>query len=77
MTTLKQQAIMDEIESLPIDLNTQIVAKILHDINPTNKNIDSLWIKEANKRKKDIKTKKIKPIDGEEVFKKIAQKYSK
>lgn len=51
MTSLKQQAIIDE--------------------------MNSLWAEEANKRKQEIKTKKVKLVDGEEVFRKIAQKYSK
>ena len=54
MTALKQEQLFDEIDVLPIDLKTKIVDKILNSINPIDKSIDDLWIKEVNKRKDEI-----------------------
>ena len=74
MLALKQEQLFDEIDILPIDLKTEIVDKILASITPLNTSIDSLWIKEVNKRKTDIETNRVSLVDGDEVFKKISQR---
>lgn len=71
MLTSKQKQLLEEIDILPIDLKTKIVDKILTSITPSNSFIDALWIKEANKRKKDIETDQTSLVDGDEVFEKI------
>ncbi len=74
MTALKQEELFDEIDVLPIDLKTKIVDKILNSINPIDKSIDDLWIKEVNKRKDEIESSKVTLVSGDEVFKKIANR---
>jgi putative addiction module component (TIGR02574 family) len=74
MTALKQEQLFDEIDVLPIDLKTKIVDKILNSINPIDKSIDDLWIKEVNKRKDEIESSKVALVSGDEVFKKIANR---
>jgi len=74
MVALKQKQLFDEIDILPIDLKTKIVDKILASITPLNTSIDSIWIKEVNKRKNEIETNKVTLINGDEVFKKISQR---
>ncbi len=74
MLALKQEQLFDEIDILPIDLKTKIVDKILASITPSNAAIDSLWIKEVNKRQNEIETNQVTLIDGDEVFKKISQR---
>ena len=74
MGALQQQQLFDEIDTLPIDLKTQIVDKILNSISPINKSIDDLWIQEANHRKNEIESNNIKLVKGDEVFKKISQR---
>jgi putative addiction module component (TIGR02574 family) len=65
------------VESLPIDLKTRLVEKILNSLYPSQKEIDALWVKEAEKRVKEIKTGKVKTIPGDKVFKEIHEKYHK
>lgn len=74
MLALKQKELFDEIDILPIDLKTKIVDKILSSITPIDSSIDALWIKEANKRKKEIETNSVALVDGDEVFQKIAKR---
>jgi hypothetical protein len=74
MLALKQEQLFEEIDILPIDLKTKIVDKILASITPSNPTIDSLWIKEVNKRKNEIENNQVSLIDGDEVFKKISQR---
>jgi hypothetical protein len=74
MLALKQEQLFEEIDILPIDLKTKIVEKILASITPSNAKIDSLWIKEVNKRKNEIENNQVSLIDGDEVFKRISQR---
>ncbi|MEN4046700.1 addiction module protein [Sulfurimonas sp. NWX367] len=74
MLTLKQEQLFEEIDILPIDLKTKIVDKLLASITPSNAAIDSLWIKEVNKRKDEIETNQVSHVNGDEVFKKIFQR---
>jgi hypothetical protein len=74
MLALKQEQLFDEIDILPIDLKTKIVDKILASITPPNSSIDALWIKEVNKRKKDIEDNNVSLIDGDDIFTKIAKR---
>lgn len=74
MLALKQEQLFEEIDILPIDLKTEIVDKILASITPLNSEVDKLWVKEANKRKKEIESDSVTLVDGDEVFKKISKR---
>lgn len=73
----KTKELISMVESLPVDIKTTLVEKILDSLHPSQKEIDALWIKEAEKRVKEIKTGKVKTIPGEEVFKEIQGKFHK
>ena len=74
MLALNQKQLLDEVELLPIDIKTKIVDKILSSLNPTDKTITDLWIKEAKERKNQIELNQTELINGDEVFRKIAKK---
>ncbi len=76
MTALTQQQLFDEVETLPIELKTKMIDKLLSSINPIKKSIDDLWIDEVIKRKKQLDSGEAKLIDGEEVFRKIGLKFN-
>jgi putative addiction module component (TIGR02574 family) len=71
---IKTDELISEAMSLPVEVRTLLVNKLLESLNPPNKEIDELWAKEAEKRVEDIRTGKVKTIPGEEVFKKIRKK---
>jgi hypothetical protein len=75
MLVLQQQQLFDEIASLPLELKTQIVDNILQSINPVDKSIDDIWIDQVQKRKKEIESGDVALVDGDEVFKKISQRF--
>lgn len=72
----KTKELFDEAISLPVEIRTQLVDKLLRSLHPTQKEIDELWADEAEKRVKEIKSGKVKTIRGEEVFKKIHDRLS-
>lgn len=74
---IKTDDLISEAVSLPVETRIMLVNKLLESLNPTRKEIDELWAKEAEERISDIRTGKEKTIPGEEVFKEIREKYNK
>jgi putative addiction module component (TIGR02574 family) len=75
--TAKTKELFLMIESLPIDIKTTIVEKILGSLQPSQKDIDQLWANEAERRVREIKSGKVKTVSGEEVFREIKRKFCK
>jgi len=73
----KTEELFSMVESLPVDIKTQLVEKILNSLNPSQKEIDALWVKEVERRVKDIRSGKVKTIPGEEVFREIKKRFDK
>ncbi|MBI5026884.1 MAG: addiction module protein [Nitrospirae bacterium] len=73
--TMKTNELISMVESLPVDIKTTLVEKILNSLHPSQKEIDALWAKEAEKRVNEIKTGKVKTIPGDEVFKEIRKRF--
>ncbi len=76
MTALTQQQLFAEVETLPIELKTKMIDKLLASISPIKQSIDDLWTEEVLKRKKQIDSGEVTLIDGEEVFRKIGLKFN-
>ena len=72
---IKTDELISEAISLPVDIRTLLLNKLLESLHPTKIEIDELWAKEAEARVEDIKTGKVKTIPGEEVFKEIRDKF--
>ena len=64
-------------ESLPIELKTRLIDRLLNSIEPSQAEIDNLWAKEAERRVDEIKSGKVKTIPGDDVFKEIYNRISK
>ena len=76
MTALTQQQLFAEVETLPIELKTKMIDKLLASISPIKQSIDDLWTEEVLKRKKQIDSGEVTLIEGEEVFRKIGLKFN-
>jgi len=68
---IKTDELFAQAVSLPVDVRTQLIDKLLRSLHPNQKKIDELWAEEAEKRVEQIKCGKVKTTAGEEVFKKI------
>ncbi len=67
--------LMTMIESLPIDVKTALVEKILKSLYPTEEKLDGLWSEEAERRLGSIKSETVRVVPGEDVFKAIRNEY--
>ncbi len=66
---MNTEKLISAAESLPLDLKTELIERLIESLNPLMKDIDGLWAEEAEKRVKELTTGKVKSITGEEVFK--------
>ncbi|MEX0661114.1 MAG: addiction module protein [Balneolaceae bacterium] len=73
---MKTKELIEEISSLPVDERAMVVDSILRTLNPTDATIDKKWGEIAKKRLKELQSGDVKPIPGEEVFKKISDRFS-
>ncbi len=64
-------------ESLPLELKTELTDRLLDSLNPSQKEIDELWAEEAEKRVEEVRTGKVRPVPGEDVFREIRERLSK
>jgi putative addiction module component (TIGR02574 family) len=73
----KTNDMISMVESLPVDIKTKLVEKILNSLHPSQKEIDALWTKESEKRVKELRAGKVKTVPGEEVFREIKKRFTK
>ena len=73
----KTQDLIDEAISLPLEERSLLVDSLLQSMNPLSKENDQKWALEAKKRLEELRSGKVKAIPGEEVFKKVWEKYEK
>jgi len=74
---MKTKDLITMAESLPLDIKIQLIDTLLNSLNPSRREIDALWVKEAEKRVEEIRTNKVKTIPGEDVFNEIQKRFSK
>jgi putative addiction module component (TIGR02574 family) len=69
--------LMSMVDSLPVDIKTQLIERLIHSLNPSQKEIDTLWAAEAEQRVEELKSGKVKAIPGDVVFKEKIESFSK
>ena len=68
--------IFDQALTLPVDARVRLVEKLLGSLNvPTQKDVDELWAREAERRVLQIENKEVDLVSGEEVFAEIRKKH--
>ena len=63
--------IIHEAEALPVEERTLVVDSLLRSLNPPDPEIDRQWGACAKRRLQELRSGRVKPIPGEEVFAKI------
>ena len=69
--------IIDEVLTLPVEERALIADSLLRSLNKPDKSIDAKWTETAKRRLEELRSGKVKPVSGEEVFAKIIKRFSK
>jgi len=72
---LEVKDIIREVESLPVEKRIFIVDVLLKSLNPPDAEIEEAWLLVAKRRLLELRSGKVKPIPGEEVFGKIRDRF--
>ena len=72
--TTKQ--LIDEAVSLPVEERTLVVDSLLRSLNAPREDIDRQWAVVAQRRLAEIRSGRVKPIPGEEVFARVEKRFS-
>jgi len=73
---MKTNELLSMAESLPIEIKIQLIDTLLNSMHPSQSEIDALWAKEAERRVDQIKSGEVKTISGEDVFKKVQNRFT-
>ena len=69
---------VEEAMLLPLDMRTALVDRLLESLNvPTQREIDRLWVEEAERRIEEVRFGKVSTIPGEQVFEDIRRRFGK
>ncbi|OHD69216.1 MAG: hypothetical protein A2W19_06060 [Spirochaetes bacterium RBG_16_49_21] len=71
-------SIIDDAVSLPVEKRVELIDILIQSlIPPVDKTIDKLWAREADKRFRDLKKRKVKAIPADAVFSEIHKRLAK
>ena len=76
MLALDAKQLLAEVDSLPLDIKTKLIDKLLSSLSPSQAHIDDLWKEEVERRVADIKAGKVDLVDGSDVFQKIQNRFA-
>lgn len=68
--------IIHEAESLPVEDRAAIVDSLLRSLNPPDPEVDRKWAAVAKRRLDELRSGRVKPVPGEEVFARIRQRFA-
>ncbi len=69
--------IIEEAESLPVEERAMVIDSLLRSLNPPSAEIDREWVKVAKRRLAELRSGRVRPIPGNEVFGKILERFEK
>ncbi len=69
--------LIDEAIALPVEERGLVVDSLLRSMHLTESDVDKDWAKLARKRLSELRTGQVEGIPGEDVFRKIWEKYEK
>ncbi len=73
---MKTKDLIAEAMSLPVEERAMVIDSLLKSLNPPETDIDKKWMAIAKSRLKELRSGKVKPVPGDEVFKKIWNRFS-
>ena len=74
---MNTKELINEVVSLPVEERTLIIDTVLRSLNQPESEIDKKWVSLAQKRLEEIRTGTVNTIPGNEVFKKVWQRFEK
>lgn len=74
---MKTKELIAEIISLPVEERALVIDSLLKSLNPPDSEIDKKWARVAKIRLEQLQSGEVKSIPGEDVFKRVWDRFSK
>ncbi|MBV6517960.1 MAG: addiction module protein [Candidatus Brocadia sp.] len=74
---MKTKDLIAEAISLPVKERAMVIDSLLKSLNSPEAEIDKKWASVAKRRLEELHSGKVKAVPGEEVFKRILNRFSK
>ncbi len=74
---MKIKKLIEEALSLPVEERAMMADSLLRSLNVPDANTDAKWTEVAKKRLRELRSGKVKPIPGEEVFSEVNKRLAK
>ena len=68
--------LIKEAESLPVEERMLVIDTLLKSLNTLDAEIEEEWLRIAKCRLSELRSGKVKPVCGEEVFDKIKERFA-
>ena len=68
--------IIHKATSLPVEERTMVIDPLLRTLNAPDPEIDRQWVTVAKRRLEELRSGRVNPIPGEEVFARIRQRFT-
>ena len=73
---MKTKELIAEAISLPVEERALVVDSLLRSLNPPESEIDKKWAAVAKQRLKELRSGEVTAVPGDDVFKRIWQRFS-
>lgn len=71
--TMKE--LIEEVASLPVEERAIVADSILRSLNPPESDIDRKWVQVAQRRLAELRSGKVTPVPGDQVFAKVRKRF--
>ena len=68
--------IIEEATALPIESRTAVVDSLLRSLNMPDPEIDRAWLDVAKRRLAEIRSGRVMPVPGDQVFAKVRERFA-
>ena len=68
--------IIHEAEALPVEERALVVESLLRSLNPPDPETDQKWVAVAKRRLEELRSGRVKPVPGDDVFARIRERFA-
>lgn len=74
---MNTKQLINDAVSLPVEERALVVDSLLRSLNQPESKIDKKWAKEARRRLSELRSGRVEPIPGDQVFGKVWERFEK
>lgn len=69
--------IIREAAMLPVEARVLVVDSLLRTLNPPDTEVDKAWVQVAARRLADLRSGRVQPVPGDQVFARVKERFER